>query len=159
MIEPLEETRTELTFVTEPIVDSLNGVVQRMVGDSRGRRGEEELDEVEVSFWEDMRNDADVEIDSKRSAAARPGAWVSAHAGETRASEYQPRRDINQHQGAYSGGRRDTADGGIGRLETLRIDDDGTARGTRRVGDVGVRVSGIRLSAPATGSVEIRLLG
>jgi hypothetical protein len=47
MIEPLEETRTELTFVTEPVVDSLGGVVGRMKGDSR-RKGEEELDEVEV---------------------------------------------------------------------------------------------------------------
>lgn len=47
MIEPLEETRTELTFVTEPVVDSLGGVIGRMKGDSR-RKGEEELDEVEV---------------------------------------------------------------------------------------------------------------
>ena len=53
MIEPLEETRSELTFVTEPIVDSLNGVVQRIIGDSRNRRGEEELDEVEVGAFDE----------------------------------------------------------------------------------------------------------
>lgn len=90
MIEPLEETRTELTFVTEPIMDSLNGVVQRIIGDLRGRRGEEELDEVEVcAFAKDMCS-ADVWIDSKRRIAARQSSWISTYAGETGASEHQP---------------------------------------------------------------------
>lgn len=49
MLENLEETRTEMTFVTEELIDSLGGVLQRMSNEARGRQREEELDEVEVS--------------------------------------------------------------------------------------------------------------
>ncbi|KAJ9096785.1 hypothetical protein QFC21_005056 [Naganishia friedmannii] len=47
MIEPLEESRAGMTFVTEPVVGCLAGVLK---GNQRGRKEEveEELDEVEI---------------------------------------------------------------------------------------------------------------
>jgi hypothetical protein len=58
MLENLEETRTEMSFVTEELIDSLGGVLQRMSNESRGRQREEELDEVEVSCCVDCQTQA-----------------------------------------------------------------------------------------------------
>lgn len=46
MVEPLEETRSELTFATEPILSSL----EHSIPDSGRHASVVELDEVEVSF-------------------------------------------------------------------------------------------------------------
>ena len=61
MVEPLEETRSELTFVTEYVTASLYTILHRSSGDRHGRnrppgasssasdaRGEVDLDEVEI---------------------------------------------------------------------------------------------------------------
>lgn len=53
-------------------MDSLNGVVQRIIGDSRGRRGEEELDEVEVGALEEDSTNADHSHRFKRVYCSSP---------------------------------------------------------------------------------------
>jgi SCY1-like protein 2 len=47
MVEPLEESRTELTFVTETVTGSLGNVL-KAAKSSSSRNGEIDLDEVEI---------------------------------------------------------------------------------------------------------------
>lgn len=48
MVEPLEETRSELTFVTETVTSSLGNLLAAAKSGRGGRDGEVDLDEVEI---------------------------------------------------------------------------------------------------------------
>ncbi|EJT45147.1 clathrin-coated vesicle protein [Trichosporon asahii var. asahii CBS 8904] len=48
MVEPLEETRSELTFVTETVTSSLGNLLAAAKSGKGGRDGEVDLDEVEI---------------------------------------------------------------------------------------------------------------
>jgi SCY1-like protein 2 len=48
MVEPLEETRSEITFATEPLSSTLQQVIPTSTHQSRSNEDSTELDEIEV---------------------------------------------------------------------------------------------------------------
>jgi SCY1-like protein 2 len=81
MVEPVEETRSLITFATEPVTSSLRQATNR----SRASDEDEDLDEVEVSLAkfsvfqaEHVYSKPSALVDSKRSPASSQRVTVSA---------------------------------------------------------------------------------
>jgi len=99
MVEPLEETRNELIFATEPVLSSLDLSIPR------GSRHTPlvELDEIEVRFLLLMQNiKFKSTSDSERHTTAVQGLVFSAHFSQTDSHKFETRMCDYQRRRKYS---------------------------------------------------------